>query len=397
MTAALTEPISAASDDLLVRLTKELAHGTMSRKEFLKRATALGLTRSRRGRDRSACGSTSSSSSSASSSPAALDTTLPEKLFLFNWAEYMAPEVVKSFEKEYGIKVVETYYDSNEAMMAKIQAGAKGYDLIFPSNTTVQIMTKSKLLQPLQMGSIPNFANVMPELQKPVYDPETDGKKYSVPYQWGTTGIGHRKDIVTNPITKWADLWNSAYSQKITMLNDYRDVIGVGLIVTGHSLNSTSQSELDEATQKLIEQKPLVKAYDSANTKRMLIGGTPLCQGWNGFVLQAYDELGPEKLEYVLPTEAFGLWSDNMAIPVGAPSPYAAHLFMNYLLDPQMAGKLVDFTWYSSPVPAAEPYSNPIVWDFVPSAETLKRGEWYEDVGEFRVSYDKAWAQIKAS
>jgi len=140
-----------------------------------------------------------------------------------------------------------------------------------------------------------------------------------------------------------------------------------------------------------------VKAYDSINIKRSLVSGTPLCHGWSGYVLQAYDELGPEKLEYVLPSEAFAMYCDNMAIPTTAASPYAAHLFMDYVLDPKVAGQIVDYTWYSSPVPEAEQYSDPLVWDFVPSEETLARGELIQDVGEFRASYDEAWRQLRSA
>ena len=392
-----TPAISPASEDSLVHLTKQLARGTMSRKEFLMRATALGLTLPAVASLIAACGSTSTSSSSASASPAALDTTLPEKLFLFNWAEYMAPEVKKSFEKTYGIKVVETYFESNEALLAKLQAGVTGYDIIVPDGMTVHVMLKSGLIQPLHMDSIPNFKYVMARFQKPDYDPGTEGGKYSIPYQWGTTGIGHRKDLLPDSITKWADMWNTAYKDKMVMLDDERDTLGAGLIVTGHSINTLDQADLDEAVEKLVAQKPMVKAYDSINTKRFLMGGTPLCHGWSGYVLQAYEPLGPDKLEYVLPSEAFAMYCDNMAIPVGAPSPYAGHLFMNYILDPKIAAKIVDYTWYSSPVPEAKQYSNPVVWDFVPSEETLARGELIQDVGSFRTSYDQAWTTLKSS
>jgi spermidine/putrescine transport system substrate-binding protein len=114
-------------------------------------------------------------------------------------------------------------------------------------------------------------------------------------------------------------------------------------------------------------------------------------------VLQAYDELGPEKLEYVLPKEGYMIWCDNAAIPVGAPSPYAAHLFMDYLFDPKIAAEVVDYTWYHSPVPAAQEYSNPLVWEFLPDEEELKVGEFSEDVGEFARNYLDAWKQIRGA
>jgi len=309
----------------------------------------------------------------------------------------MSPDAIKGFEKKYGIKVVESFYDSNEALIAKLQAGATGWDVIVPDGQAVSILRNMGLLEPLNMDYIPNIKNAMPSLQKPEYDPETDGRKYSVPYQWGTTGVGVRKDIFTTPVTTWEPLFDSANKGDIVMLNDLRDTIGAGLKSLRYSLNTTNQDELDEATAKLIEQKPLVKAYDSMNIKRSLTQGTPLVHGWSGWVLGAYDALGPEKLEYVLPEEGFAMYCDNMAIPVGAPSPYAGHLFLDYMLDPKVQAQVIDYTWYSSPVPASEPYSDPMVWDFVPPEETLTRGEMIQDVGEFRTSYDEAWRKLKSA
>jgi spermidine/putrescine transport system substrate-binding protein len=249
------------------------------------------------------------------------------------------------------------------------------------------------------MRYIPNFKYVAAQFHNPPYDKkeENGGKKYSIPYQWGTTGIGHRKDIVTDPITKWADLWNPKYKRRIVMLNDEREVLGSTLIMLGYPLNTTDQKQLDEAVAKDIEQKPLVLAYDSITTRREILSGVPLVQGWTGFVLMAYDALGPQKLEYVLPQEGFPVYCDNMAIPVGAHSPYAAHLFMNYILDPKVAGQLVNFTWYHSPVPDSRPYADKIVLSFIPSEDDMKRGQWYSDVGAFARQWTAAWAKIKSA
>lgn len=386
--------VSPLTGTTLTQLTRELAGGGMSRRDFLKHATALGLSLPAAATILAACGGEKTENKAA---PEALDTSLPKQLFLYNWADYLPASVRKSFEKEYGIEVVESYYDGNEQLLAKLQAGTRGYDIVVPDNITVHIMLTEKLIQPLHMDLIPNFANVMEVYRRPGYNEDEDGNLYSVPYQWGTTGIGHRKDIVTETVDSWSVLWNKAYKGQITMLNDYRETIGVGLKLGGHSLNSTSQQELDEATQKLIEQKPLVKAYDSINTRRLLIQGTPLCHGWTGYVLQAYDELGPERLEYVLPREGYMIWCDNAAIPVGAPSPYAAHLFMNYLFDPKVAAEVVDYTWYHSPVPAAREYSDPLVWEFIPDEATLAVGEFSEDVGEFARNYLDAWREIRGA
>lgn len=386
---------SAAQQRDLDGLVREVARGCITRRQFLERGLALGLSASAIGSVLAACGTGGSETSATS--PAPLDTTLPAQLNLYNWSDYLPPSVRKSFEKKYGVKVVESYYDGNEELLAKLMAGARGYDLVVPDNITVHIMIKQKLLLPLHMDLIPNFANVMEMWQDPGYNVDEQGNQYSVPYQWGTSGIGHRKDIVPETIDSWGNLWDKAYKGEITMLNDYRETIGAALKLLGYSLNSTSQDEVDQATQKLIEQKPLVRAYDSVNTRRLLMTGTPLCHGWTGYVLQAYDALGPEKLEYVLPKEGYMLWCDNIGTPVGAPSPYAAHLFMNYLFEPKIAAEVVDYTWYHSPVSAAKQYSNPLVWKFLPDKETAARGEFSTDVGEFARNYLDAWEKIRGA
>jgi len=375
-------------------LVREVAHHTITRRQFLERGLALGLSVSAIGTVLAACGG---DEAEPGASPEAIDTTLPDQLNLYNWSDYLPRSVRKSFEKEYGIKVVESYYDGNEELLAKLMAGTRGYDLVVPDNITVHIMIKQKLLQPLHMDLIPNYKNVMEMWQNPGYNVDEEGNQYSVPYQWGTSGIGHRKDIAPETVDSWNAMWDETYKGQITMLNDYRETIGAALKLLGYSLNSTSQDELDQATQKLVEQKPLVRAYDSINTRRLLIQGTPLCHGWTGYVLQAYDALGPEKLEYVLPKEGYMLWCDNIGTPVGAPSPYAAHLFMNYLFEPKIAAEVVDYTWYHSPVPAAEPYSNPLVWQFLPDEETAARGEFSEDVGEFARNYLDSWEAIRGA
>ena len=163
------------------------------------------------------------------------------------------------------------------------------------------ILRKSGLLQPLDMALVPNFKNVTPKFQKPAYDPETDGKKYSVPWIWGTAGVAVRKDLVAEDVTSWATLWDDRYKDEIDMLDDQRETIGAALKLLGYSLNSTNQDELDAATQKLIEQKPLVRAYDSTNMVRAMVSGTPLVHTWNGDFAKAQKELGEQKLQWVLP------------------------------------------------------------------------------------------------
>jgi len=393
----ITPAAARSAETEFEKLVASVAHGEISRRDFFKRAATLGIAASAIGIVLAACGEGETAETGASASPAALDTTLPEKLYLYNWADYMPQSVKDKFTKEYGITVVETYFEDNEALLTKLKAGARGYDVAVPSDYMVTILAKSGLLVPLHMDLIPNFANVMPRFQKPAYDTWPDGKKYSVPYDWGTTGIGVRIDVISDPITKWADLWNPAYKGKIQMLSDEREVVGACLKMLGYSYNTTDQAQIDEAVAKCIEQKPLVVAYNSNTTRRALVGGTALVQGWDGWVLMAYDELGPKKLDYILPSEGYCLYSDTFVAPIGGPSPYAAHLFMNFVLDPKINAECINYTWYHSAVPAATPYLDEIVLSFAPTEEDLKRSEELKDLGTIGQLYTEAWTRIRTA
>ena len=210
-----------------------------------------------------------------------------------------------------------------------------------------------------------------------------------------------RKDKLTDPISKWSDLWNTKYKDQIDMLDDEREDLGAALKMLGYSYNSKSQSELDAATQKLIEQKPLVRTYDSTNMKRAIASGLWLTMCWNGDALMALDEMGGKKalplLDWVLPSEGFGRFVDNMSIPSGANSRYAAHLFLNYILLPKIQGELENYIWYNSPVPDSRQYTDPFALTYLPSDEDLKRSESFDDLGAFATNYAAAWRQFKSA
>ena len=387
------------SEKDLTGLIDEIKHGRLSRRQFIERALLLGVSASAVGALLSACG-TSEPGATGSPAPVALDTTLPKALHFYNWSDYLAPATVKNFKKKTGITLVETYFDDNEALLSKLKAGAVGYDLICPSDYMVHIMIKTGLLQPLNMSYIPNFANVEAKLQNPVYDNKTEngGLKYSVPYQWGTTGIGVRIDKVKQPVTDWTIMWDPAWKGQINMDNEMRETMGAGLDVLGYSLNSTDTAQLDAATKKLIEQKPLVNAYDTNNMKRYMTQGVALVHAFNADTLIVQDQIGFEKLAYVMPKPRYTIWIDNLCIPKGAKSPYGGHLFMNFLFDPKNAADLVDYVWYLSPVPKAyEHVTNKILIKTYPTKDQLSYGEVVNDVGAFVDYYTQCWTKVKSA
>jgi spermidine/putrescine transport system substrate-binding protein len=388
------------SDGDLHGIVNEVARGRISRKQFLTRAAAMGLSTGAIASVLVACSNTTDDTST-DASPAAYASTKPEKVFLYNWSEYMTNECKKGFEKATGIKVVETYFDDNEALLAKLKAGATGYDVAVPSDYMVHILIKTGLLMPLQMDLIPNFEQYVAEKFKdPTYDKSTEfgGLKYSVPYQWGTTGVAVRTDLATEPFTKWAQLWDEQYKGKINMLNDERETIAAGLKKNSYSINSLSMDELTKAKDDLIVQKPLVRQYDSINAKRAMVQGNLLTHCWNGDVVIAlWAGLSPKKVDYVMPEEGFPVYVDNLVMPKGAPSPYAAHQLMNYILDPKVQAPLSSWIGYFSPTPDAVPNIDPIVYTYAPTDEDLQRAEIYNDLGEFSRNYTDAWAEVKSA
>jgi spermidine/putrescine transport system substrate-binding protein len=381
----------------LEKITSAVAHGELTRRQFIERGVALGLSVGALGTLLAACGD----EETTEATPQAWDTSLPDQIQIYNWSDYMSPECLKDFEAEYGVKVRESYYDGNESMYAKLSGGASGYDVIFPTDMWVTILMKSDLLQPLDMDLIPNFANVtQPVFQKPAFDdPDNqDGKKYSVPYMFGTTGYAATLAKVPAPQDSWSQLWDTGYEREISMLNAPRETLGVGLIKLGFSSNTTSQEELDQAVQQCIEQKPLVLKYDSTNTRRSIVEGLALTHCWDGDVALAVKAIPSENVVYMLPSEGYIVWADGIAIPKSAPNPYAAHLFLNFMLDPKNVGAAADYIGYQPVVTGGMDYvTNETQREMRPSDDVINAGILAEDVGDFQRAYDDAWRDVMSA
>jgi len=322
------------------------------------------------------------------------------ELHLYNWSEYIDPEIFDAFEAETGIKVVEDTFSSNEELLAKIQAGAAGYDLIVPSDYMVEIMISEGLLAELNHDNIPNIANLSTLFQNPPYDP---GLQYCIPYQWGTTGIGYNSDYFDEAPDSWAYLFDPAlasdYSGEMTMLNDSREVIGAALKYLGYSLNTTDEAQLEEAKQLLIAQKPFVFSYDSDQFEDLIAADEVLLgHGWSGDYFAAAVE--DERIWYVIPKEGAVVWADNMCIPKTSKNNEAAEMFINFILEPENAATITNFTWFGSPVEAANEFIDPEILEepaIYPPPEVMARLEWIQDVGDATPIYERIWTEIKAA
>jgi spermidine/putrescine-binding protein len=326
------------------------------------------------------------------------DGKLARELHIYNWSEYIDPEIYADFEKEFGVKVIEDTFSSNEDLLAKLQAGATGYDLIVPSDYMVEVMIELGLLAELNLDNIPNWKNISDTFKDPPYDP---GSRYSVPYQWGTTGIGYDTEVMDEPPDSWGYLFDpdmaAPFAGRMSMLNDSRETIGAALKYLGYSLNSTDEQELEEAKQLLIRQKAWVSAYDSEGFEDLLAARETLIgHGWSGEFFVAAEEA--EHIWYVIPEEGAVIWTDNLCIPKTSKNPYTAEVFINFLLRPEVGAQVTNYTWFGSPNEAAREFINPDILEepaIYPPPEVMDKLEFLRDVGEATVLYDRLWTEIK--
>ena len=318
------------------------------------------------------------------------------ELYVYNWSEYLPDSVLRDFTKETGVKVIMSTYDSNEAMYAKVRMmDGKGYDIIVPSTDFVARMRKEGLLLPLDKSRLTNLGNLDPSLMNQLFDPDN---VYSVPYMWGSTAIavnGKNADAVG--IVSFADLWKPEFKVKILLPNDLRGVLGMGLKRLGYSLNEADPAKVAEACELLIPLMPGVRVFDSDSPKLALLNNEVLAAVlWNGEAYAASGE-NPD-IRCIYPEEGFSLWADSLCIPKNAANVENAHLFIDYLLRPEVSALICQEMGYSSPNLAAkallseEVRGNEIVY---PSHETMMRGEFETDLGPAVKAYEECWMRLK--
>jgi spermidine/putrescine transport system substrate-binding protein len=318
---------------------------------------------------------------------AAQGLTSGNTLTIFNWGDYMDATLVKQFEDETGIKVIYETFDSNEAMMTKIEQGGTTYDIAVPSEYMIDKMRQENLLIPLDHSKLPNLKNIDERFMDLPFDPDN---KFSVPYFWGTVGIVYNSTMLDGlEIDSWNDLWDPKLKNEIFLIDGAREVIGMGLNSLGYSLNDINKDHLREAKEKLDSLTPNVKAIvgDEARTllqnKEASIGLV-----WSGVASEIMYE--NEELEYVVPKEGSNLWFDNMVIPKTAKNVEAAHQFINFILDAKIAAQNTEYVSYSTPnKEALKHMPEEMVNDqrFYPPAELTEKLEVYENLGKKNLAY----------
>lgn len=327
------------------------------------------------------------------------DLSGTNQVIVYNWGEYLDPEVITLFEKETGINVVYEEFETNEIMYPKVQSGAIAYDVVCPSDYMIQRMIENDLLAELNFDNIPNIKNIGQKYfkQSRQFDSEN---KYSVPYCWGTVGILYNKTMVDEPIDSWSVLWDEKYKDSILMQDSVRDAFAVALKYKGHSLNSTDLDELEEAKELLIKQKPLVQAYVIDQVRDKMIGNeAAIGVIYSGEAI--YTQLENPNLEYVIPKEGSNVWIDSWVIPKNAKHKENAEAFINFLCRPDIAKMNFDYITYSTPNTAVrELIEDPAIRNSkiaFPDASELERCETFQFLGDKNDAiYNKLWREIKS-
>ena len=321
-----------------------------------------------------------------------------KRLNFYNWDTYIGETTLEDFQKATGIEVKMDLYADNDELFAKLREGNPGYDVIVPTNDYVERMIQANMLMPLDHSKIPNMKNIDKPFQEAEFDP---GRKHSIPYMWGTLGIGYRKSKVDGTIDSWAAvLQGDKHSGRISLLGDAQNVIGCALKYLGYSFNSTNPDEIKKAEELLIADKRNVKVFADDNGQDLLAAGeVDLAMEWNGDILQVMEE--DDDITYVVPTEGSLVWQDCMAIPTGAPHPDNAHQFLNFVLDGEVGAAIAETIQYATPNAAAkklmdeEYLNNPAIF---PTEETLAKCEPSLYLGEAAIRLrDEAWTRIQAA
>ena len=332
-----------------------------------------------------------------------------DELYVYNWGEYIDPEVIELFEEETGIHVTYDMFETNEEMYPVIEAGAVCYDAVCPSDYMIQKMVENGLLAEINFDNVPNISNIDPMFMESSrsFDPQN---RYSVPYTWGTVGILYNTERIEElggePPAKWSDLWNPIYQGEILMQDSVRDAFMVALKSMGYSMNTENPEELAQARDLLIAQKPLVQAYVIDQVRDKMIGGEAavgvIYSGEMMYIQEEVANLGLDySLEYVIPEEGTNLWFDSWVIPANARNKENAEKWLNFLCRPDIAKMNFEYITYSTPNSAAKDMLDEDLRNnkaLFPSMDKLANSEVFRYLGdESDAVYNDMWKKVKSN
>lgn len=370
----------------------------LTRRRFLE-MTGVGLAALSGVSTLSGCQPNSSSNEVDADTAGAVSSSGKNVVNVYNWTEYISDDVLKAFTKETGIDVVYSTFDSNEAMYAKLKlmGNSGNYDVIFPGTDFVDKMRKENMLEVIDHNKLSNFKHLNNSFLDVDFDPEN---KFSVPYLWGSSGIGvNTKRIDLSTITSWDDLWLPEYRGRVMLMNDLRDVFALGLLTLDLPVTTQDPKHIKAAYEKLAKMMPNVRTFNSdAPRMPFLEGETYLGMVWNGEVIMAQDQGMPE-LDFVYPKEGAIMWMDNMSIPKNAKNLENAYTFIDFLLRPENSAIISEEIGYGSPSEAAkalmppEMANNKIIY---PPEDLLGHALFRQDVSDDTMAlYQQYWDRLK--
>lgn len=319
-----------------------------------------------------------------------------DTLVFYNWGDYIDPELLDQFREESGYNVIYETFDSNEAMVAKIQQGGTNYDVAVPSEYMIEQMIEDGLVMPLDHSKIEGLDNIDARFLDQPFDPDNT---YSIPYFWGTLGIIYNTDYIEEgEIQHWDDLWREEYRDNIMIYDGAREVIGIGLQSLGYSLNETDSTRLQEATDKMKTLMPNIIALVADELKMHMINEeAAIGITFSGEASMAIYE--SDNLAYAVPEEGSNIWFDNIVIPHNAQNPEGAYELINFLLRPEIAAQNADYVGYSTPNRVAMDLMDPeVIADqaFYPDEDTVANLEVYRGLGQEKlIEYNDLFLEIK--
>lgn len=323
----------------------------------------------------------------------------PNVLNIYSWADYLHPSTIPNFEKRYNVRVVYDTFASNESLLAKLQAGANQYDIVVPTSYMVTQFIKLSLLSELDHARLPNLRNIMPRFRDPAFDRKL---KHSIPYTWGTTGIGYNIARMADPERYPDDLdafWDPRYAQRMTLLDDARETIGMALKRRGLSYNLQEKDKIELAVADLKAQKPLTMCYTSDQVIVQLASGDSwLSLVYSGDAYQAARDC--KDVRYVIPHSGASLWLDNMCVPKTAPHPDNAYKWINFMLEPEVAAATANYTRYATPNQKALALIDSNMKqdpNLYPPESLMDKCEEIGDIGSLLFFYDRMWTELKCS
>lgn len=358
----------------------------LNRRQFLKTTAAVmsGLALS-------SCGWTL-----AQVRPEPIQQGAANELYIYTWAGYTDDDLLRNFTANTGIRVIADVFDSNESMLARVQAGGgSAYSVIYPSDYMVRQMMELQLLAELDPDRLTGLDNFLPLFQNPSYDPEN---RHSVPVSWGTTGLIYNSKRLKQAPEDWDYLWEhqQTLSRRMTMLEDVREVMGAVLRMLGYSYNSTNPQHVKQAYEKLRALKGAIASFTNTGWKEQILAGDLiLAMGYSADAVEVIEE--NPSLEYVIPRSGSSLWTDTMVIPKTAPNPDAAYAWINYMLQPEIAAEISQRLNFATPNRTAikqlpsKIAENPSLFAPEPLLEKCER---IAPVGSFSEVYDRYWTQL---